>query len=136
MKLKNIFYFSTAALIGLSSCNKGNDTEGKTALTNQADSAGYGIGVSIGTSLKKDNMTEINPDLIAAGIKSVFNNDTSIMKAMDAQLCIQKFMQGKQEKKGADNLEKGKKCLEENAKKEGVTTLPNGLQYIVMKEGT
>ena len=35
----------------------------------------------------------------------------------------------------AENMEKGKKFLEENGKKPGVVTLPSGLQYEVLKEG-
>jgi FKBP-type peptidyl-prolyl cis-trans isomerase FklB len=37
--------------------------------------------------------------------------------------------------KAAANLEAGQKFLEENAKKEGVVSLPSGLQYEVLKEG-
>jgi len=36
----------------------------------------------------------------------------------------------------ADAIEQGKQFLEENGKKEGVHTLPDGLQYKVLKEGT
>jgi FKBP-type peptidyl-prolyl cis-trans isomerase len=35
----------------------------------------------------------------------------------------------------AENLDKGNKFLDENAKKEGVVSLPNGIQYIVLEEG-
>ena len=38
-------------------------------------------------------------------------------------------------KKASDNLVKGQQFLAENAKKEGVITLPSGLQYKVIKEG-
>jgi FKBP-type peptidyl-prolyl cis-trans isomerase FklB len=36
----------------------------------------------------------------------------------------------------AENIEKGKAFLAENAKREGVVTLPSGLQYEVITEGT
>jgi FKBP-type peptidyl-prolyl cis-trans isomerase FklB len=38
--------------------------------------------------------------------------------------------------KTGEQLEAGKQFLEENAKKEGVTVLPSGLQYEVLNEGT
>ena len=38
--------------------------------------------------------------------------------------------------KGAKNLEESKKFLAENQKKEGIKTLPSGLQYKVLTEGT
>ncbi|HEY4797918.1 MAG TPA: FKBP-type peptidyl-prolyl cis-trans isomerase [Bacteroidia bacterium] len=136
MKLKQIFLITGAAFIGLTSCEGQKNKQSKTSLSNQLDSVSYGIGVSIGQNLKKDNMTDINADLIANGIKSVFSNDTSLMKAKDAQMAIQNFMMAKAKKKGEENLEKGKKFLADNSKKEGVKTLPSGLQYQIVKEGT
>jgi FKBP-type peptidyl-prolyl cis-trans isomerase FklB len=58
------------------------------------------------------------------------------MTAEVAQAAIQNYFQGVQEKKMAANVEAGKKFLEENSKKPGVVTLPSGLQYQIIKEGT
>ena len=41
-----------------------------------------------------------------------------------------------QEKKSTENKAKGDKFLAENKTKEGVVTLPSGLQYKVIKQGT
>lgn len=136
MKLKHIFLISGAAFIGFTSCEGQKNKQIKTSLTNQMDSVSYGIGISIGQNLKKDNLTDINADLIANGIKSVFSNDSSLMKTKDAQTAIQTYMMARAKKKTDENVEKGKKFLAENGKKEGVKTLPDGLQYMVMKEGT
>ena len=137
MKIKHLLLFSGAAAFILTACNEAKEsTDNKKALASQVDSVSYGIGISIGQNLKKDNLNEINADLIANGIKAVFANDSSLLRAQDAQMCIQKFMQGKADMKGKANMEKGQKFLEENAKKEGVKTTPSGLQYMVIKEGT
>ena len=53
-----------------------------------------------------------------------------------AQACIQAYVQGIQSKKNEASVSAGKKFLEENSKKPGVITLPSGLQYTVIKEGT
>lgn len=45
------------------------------------------------------------------------------------------FMQEVAMKKATENAEKGKKFLEENAKKSGVDTLANGIQYKIIKKG-
>ena len=134
--MKYIFLFSALAFLGLTSCEGQKNKSTATKLSNQMDSVSFGIGISIGENLKHDNLTDVNADLIANGIKSAFTNDTSMMKQKDAQMCIQTFMMNKAKKKGEDNLEKGKKFLAENGKKDGVKTLPDGLQYQVMKEGT
>ena len=57
------------------------------------------------------------------------------MKPAQAQIVIQRYMQANAQKKGQTNLEKGKKFMEDNGKKEGVITLPSGLQYQIVKAG-
>jgi len=136
MKLKYIVLFAGIAFLSLTACEGQKNKESKSALTTSNDSVSYAIGVSIGGNLKKDNLDEINVDFIADGIKAAMKNDTSTMKTADAQACIQTFMQSREKKKGEANVEKGKKFLEENAKKEGVKTTASGLQYQVIKEGT
>jgi FKBP-type peptidyl-prolyl cis-trans isomerase FklB len=136
MKIKHLFLIPGIALFTLTACEGQKKKAEKTSLSNQIDSVSYGIGISIGQNLKKDNLNEIDADLISKGIKDVFKNDTSLLKAKDAQVCIQNFMQNREKMKGEANLEKGKKFLEENAKKDGVKTTPSGLQYMVVTEGT
>ena len=136
MTLKHLLLISGAAFIGLTSCEGQKNKQAKNSLSNQMDSVSYGIGLSIGQNLKKDNLNEIDADLIAKGINDIFKNDSSMMKTNQAQMVIQRFMQERAKKKGDANIEKGKKFLEENGKKEGVKTTASGLQYLVMKEGT
>ena len=135
MRIKSIFLLSAAVMLGLASCQSQKEESKKNGLATQMDSVSYGIGLSIGQNLKKDNL-EVDPDILASAIKAVFKNDTSVMKPAQAQQVIQRCMMGNAQKKGQANLEKGLKFLEENAKKEGVTTLPSGLQYQVVKAGT
>lgn len=136
MKLKYIVLFSGIAFLSLTACEGQKNKETKTTMTTTADSVSYAIGISIGGNLKKDNLDEINVDLIADGIKAAMKNDSSVMKGNAAQTCIQSFMQGREKKKGDANIEKGKKFLEDNAKKEGVKTTASGLQYQIIKAGT
>jgi FKBP-type peptidyl-prolyl cis-trans isomerase FklB len=136
MKLKYIVLFSGIAFLSLTACEGQKNKESKATLTTSNDTVSYAIGVSIGGNLKKDNLNEINVDLIADGIKAAMKNDSSVMKTEAAQASIQSFMMNREKKKATDNLEKGKKFLDENGKKEGVKTTPSGLQYQVIKEGT
>ncbi|MEO5572273.1 MAG: FKBP-type peptidyl-prolyl cis-trans isomerase [Bacteroidia bacterium] len=136
MKLQHIFLFAGITFMGLTACQGQKNKETKSTLSTQLDSVSYGIGQSIGQNLKKDNLTDIDVDLIAKGMRDAFKSDSSIMKGSDAQTVIQSFMQGREKKKSEANLEKGKAFLAENVKKEGVKTTASGLQYQIMKEGT
>ena len=53
----------------------------------------------------------------------------------EAQQIVNTFLQKQQEEMGKAVREDGERFLAENAKKEGVTVLPSGLQYTVIKEG-
>src|SRR5437899_3250051 len=92
--------------------------------------ASYGIGVSIARQLKGSGM-EVDPDILARGIRDALAgkpmiNDQQIGEYMQA---YQQELLGKVKKEGED-------FLAENKKKKGVTTLPSGLQYEVLKDGT
>lgn len=52
------------------------------------------------------------------------------------QEALRKKMEAEQGRLTAENKAAGAKFMAENAKKEGVKTLPNGMQYEVLKEGT
>jgi len=53
-----------------------------------------------------------------------------------AQAIINSYFSKKQKKESESMIEKGANFLQENAKREGVTTLPSGLQYEIISEGT
>jgi len=75
-------------------------------------------------------------ELVAKGLRDILENKTEMLNAEQCQTAIQTYFQGIQDKKTAVNTEAGKKFLEENAKKPGVVTLPSGLQYQIITEGT
>ena len=58
------------------------------------------------------------------------------MNAQESQMAIQAYISDKQKQKSEVNVVAGQKFLAENKNKPGVKTLPDGMQYIVMKEGT
>lgn len=137
MKYSALILFATFTVFSFTSCDgqkksKGDDRK----ITTVIDSVSYGIGSTIGRNLKKDGLDSVDVDLVAKGIRDEFEGKTPAMTPEAAQACIGTYVQGIQAKKQAANVEKGKKFLEENSKKPGVITLPSGLQYMVIKEGT
>jgi FKBP-type peptidyl-prolyl cis-trans isomerase FklB len=57
------------------------------------------------------------------------------MTHTEARDIVNKYFEELEAKMNAENIEKGKNFLAENAKKPGVVTLASGLQYEVIKEG-
>jgi FKBP-type peptidyl-prolyl cis-trans isomerase FklB len=86
--------------------------------------------------------SELNIDDFAQAIKDVISGSELKVQHREAQKIVQEYFQKQEEKLSAQRAEAGKqhkeageKYLAENAKKEGVITLPSGLQYKVLKEG-
>lgn len=111
-------------------------------LKDNKDKISYSIGLDIGKTLQKQNIS-INPDTFMAGFKDGQANKTPLMTEDEMRqtlIALQKDMmehQKAQQKEVAQkNLAEGQKFLDENKKKKDVVTLPSGLQYRVMKPGT
>ncbi len=104
-------------------------------LNTHIDSLSYAFGISIADNLKTQKIENINPRAIGRAFQDFYNNESKINKD-DANKMIQSHFEDIEAKKHQATVDEGKKFLAENAKKEGVVTLPSGLQYKVIKEGT
>jgi FKBP-type peptidyl-prolyl cis-trans isomerase FklB len=124
--------FSMAALL---SC-EGQKGKTSVSLKTLSDSVSYSIGVSIGSNMKKDGLDSLNLEIMKKAIESAINGDSLLVDAQQSQSVIQNYLTLKQKQKGDVNINAGKKFMDDNKKKEGVKELPNGMQYIVIKEGT
>lgn len=98
------------------------------------DKVSYALGMSIGRQLQQMNAAEVNVDDFAQAIKDVFASKT-ILTDSEAQQAVQDFFQRKAEEQAGAAKAEGEAFLAENAKKEGVVSLPSGLQYQVLREG-
>ena len=106
------------------------------------DKVSYALGIGIGHQLANMGGQELNIDDFAQAVKDVLGGKELKIKSSEAQQIVQDFF-AEQEKKisqqrqeaGKAHKEAGEKYLAENAKKEGIVTLPSGLQYQVLKEG-
>ena len=96
------------------------------------DKVSYALGLGIGQQLAQMGATELNIDDFAAAIKDVINGNELKVSHKDAQGIVQDYFRQQEERINAIRAEQGKAA---KAKKEGVVTLPSGLQYTVLKEG-
>jgi len=105
-----------------------------TGLTTLKDSASYGLGVLVAQNFKSQNV-EINAELLQKGFNEVMKGEKTPITDVQANALIQKYMQAEQAKTYEPNRLAGEKFLAENKTKEGVVTLPSGLQYQIIKAG-
>ena len=99
------------------------------------DKFSYAIGLGIGQNLLSMGAQGINVEDFAQAIADVLNRKETAISHNEAREIVNKYFMELEAKMNAENIEKGKAFLEENAKKEGVITLPSGLQYQVITEG-
>lgn len=106
------------------------------------DKLSYALGIGIGSQLAGMGAKELNIDDFAQAIKDVISGSELKVDNAEAQTLVQNFFQEQEAKQQAAAAEAGKAAkaageafLAENGEKDGVVTLPSGLQYQVLKEG-
>ena len=116
--------------------------EEKKAFQTPKEKQSYSIGADIGNKLKSQSI-DVDPDALAQGLKDAISGNKLLMTEQEIKeslSSLQKEMMEKQAERTKQLSEKNKKegdaFLAENKKKEGVKTLPSGLQYKVITEGT
>jgi FKBP-type peptidyl-prolyl cis-trans isomerase FklB len=95
----------------------------------------YALGMSIAANLIQTGVKTVSADFFLSGFTDVFNGNEPKIHPEDANQILESFIAGINQNKGAQNLEDGLRFLAENRKVNGVTELPSGLQYSVLKEG-
>lgn len=107
------------------------------------DKLSYSLGIGIGSQLRDLGATSLVAEDFAQAVKDVIAGNPIAVDEHEAQALVNEFIRGAEARKQAEMAEKGKKAreegekfLSENSKKPEVKTLPSGLQYSVLKEGT
>ena len=136
--------------------------EGPLVIKTENDKLNYWIGVEVARSFKQQGI-EVNPDIVIKGLKDELSGADLLMTEDDLRETIGKSqteqatydlksqqlrslvnaamrrfqpeMRQQQIKVAEDNKKEGEAFLAENRKKEGVVTLPSGLQYRILKAG-
>jgi FKBP-type peptidyl-prolyl cis-trans isomerase len=133
----------------------------KEVFKNDGDKVSYAIGLSIAQNMKQQGV-EINLEMMVRAMQDVFEGKEPLLSQEQIQEVMMNFQKTMMEKRkqqeenlkkgqafleenkagmekrkqqGEENLKKGQAFLEENKAKEGITTLPSGLQYKVITEG-
>ena len=99
------------------------------------DSFAYGLGMNIANNLRDQGVDTLDFDALKKAMMDIFSGTPTAINEQDANMAIQQKMQQYSSKK--INAEKAKSAafLATNAKREGVISLPDGLQYEILKKG-
>jgi FKBP-type peptidyl-prolyl cis-trans isomerase FklB len=116
--------------------------QGKLELKDQKDKESYSLGYQFGQSLKSQGV-DINQEIYASGIRDGLGGKEPQMTSEEIRSTItslqQRLMAAQQKalkEQAVKNLSESKAFLAENGKKGGIKTLPSGLQYKVLIEGS
>ncbi len=127
---------AAVALVGLVLAGCDSQTS-EITLETPAQKASYGIGLNMGKSLAQEGMDDLDSNALAQGIEDAIGKKEQRLKdeeLIEAFAFLQKRAEERMVALNAESAKAGKKFLEDNAKREGVTTTASGLQYEVVKK--
>lgn len=106
-------------------------------LQDQKERTSYALGVNFGNNLRSQGV-DVNFETLMKGMQDGVDNKPKLteteLRETFANLRTQ--ITAHMQEKAKENLAEGQKFLAENAKREGVKSLPSGLQYKVISEGS
>jgi FKBP-type peptidyl-prolyl cis-trans isomerase FklB len=112
------------------------------ALTTSKDKFSYALGMNLGTSLHRQSVP-VDPNILLRGLKDSLAGGKTLLTEDQAKAAlteVQNEMRKKQQEQmqaaGEANKKEGEAFLAANKGKDGVVTLPSGLQYKVLTQGT
>jgi FKBP-type peptidyl-prolyl cis-trans isomerase FklB len=112
-----------------------------TVLTTDKQKASYAIGMNVGSGLHRQGV-DLDDAALLQGMKDALSGGKTLLTEEEARAALTKLqgemqakMQAKAAQEGEANKKEGDAFLAANKTKEGVVTLPSGLQYKILKEG-
>ena len=105
-------------------------------MAEELDKVSYSLGVSIARNLQSQGLKAVNVNEFSEALTDVFGEKKTKFTEEDVVATLNSYFGALQEEKHGSNKEDGEAFLEANKANEGVTTLPSGLQYSVLTEGS
>ena len=123
-------------------CSCGRKTLQKSDLETVQDHYSYAYGFEVGVDLQQDQI-EFNLEALFQGIEDVLEGNQLLLDETERQQALAALEKQLRERfadervvQGEGNKAESDAFLAENTTREGVVTLPSGLQYQVLREGT
>ena len=99
------------------------------------DKVSYALGLSIGNNLLSSGISDLDMNRFAQAVRDVMEHKTPEISYAEAKTVLDTFFADLTRKVAERQKAAGQAFLSENASKEGVVSLPSGLQYKVLKAG-
>ncbi len=131
---KTLSIITASGLVLLTSCDEGGKTTGN--FKNDQEKLGYCIGVDLGHNVEKAKIDSLDIEAMLNGMRDVLNKKDIKIADAEAKTFMMEYFKKKQLADASAIKVKAAKFFEDNKKKDGVQTLPSGLQYQVVKAGT
>ena len=95
----------------------------------------YAVGMSIGESLKAQNLEDIDTKKLSLAMDTIFKNQDTLFTPEEANRIIQAYLDTKKNAAYGSLKLEGEKFLENNKSNKDIQTTESGLQYEIIKSG-
>jgi len=123
-------------IIGVLICSMFFATVHGQNLRNSVDSLSYALGILFGKNIQAGGFQTINAEIFGQAARKVIHNEALTMSPEVANMVVNEQYMKIQQLKYEKNLNEGRAFLNNNKNAPGVVTLPSGLQYKVITQGT
>ena len=100
------------------------------------DKFSYSLGLGIGQNLLSMGAKDLNVEDFSKAITDVLKGNQPDISHAEAKEIVNNYFVELQRKANNENIENGKILLERNKTNPAITTLPSGLQYEVLRQGS
>ena len=133
---------STSTKTAAGAAHKPSTAAAPITLKTDLQKQSYAMGMNLGTGLHRQGIT-LDPALVARGMKDAQSGGKTLLTDDEARAALTQFqatmrqkMEVKSKEEDVTNRKAGEDFLAANKSKPGIVTLPDGLQYKILKEGT
>jgi FKBP-type peptidyl-prolyl cis-trans isomerase FklB len=134
MKYSTITVLALGLMYGVCCADDAKTAKIKTTntieLKNDNDKVLYSLGYELGKDISRQEL-ELTPEVLLRGVEDAISGGKPLVNTSQRQAALKQI----KETRAQHNLEQSQTFLAANAKKEGVQTLPSGLQYKVITPG-
>jgi FKBP-type peptidyl-prolyl cis-trans isomerase len=134
--------YLSIAIVGLVFAGSTCAEDEKPRLQDENDRINYSLGYQIGGDLKRQQV-EVNGDILLRGIQDAMSDAAPLLGAdemhktlIDLKRRVVALQAQERVAAQQENLQAGEAFLAENAKRDGVVSLPSGMQYRVIEAGS